>query len=159
MAFEQPTLASQTHFVEKPEEDSTLLIFPPGKGLFNKIEFEDSDTLLISEVFMLLQHRRKAGIESGEIDSSEIPEVFSKTYKYTEIFNRYKSIESISVARNILSKSFTKLHPFETAALANLCPSLAEEAKKLIPSLRNKIEDEELQEILDEVRPYVYNID
>ena len=45
-----------------------------------------------------------------------------------------------------------KLHKFEIAALANLCPETAEEAKTLIPSLKNKIDDDELQKILEDIQ-------
>jgi DNA-directed RNA polymerase II subunit RPB4 len=44
------------------------------------------------------------------------------------------------------------LHKFEIAALANLCPETAEEAKTLIPSLKNKIDDDELQKILEDIQ-------
>ncbi|KAF1740953.1 hypothetical protein MXB_1642, partial [Myxobolus squamalis] len=126
MASSELDSVSTNRIVEYPEDDSTQLLFPP-------VEFENSETLLISEVFMLLDHRRKTDIENGELDAAEIPEVFSKAYQYTDAFNKYKSIENISVARNVLAKSYAHLHPFEVAALANLCPSLADEAKKLIP--------------------------
>ena len=45
-----------------------------------------------------------------------------------------------------------KLHKFELAALANLCPDNAEEAKSLIPSLEGRFEDEELQQILEDIQ-------
>jgi DNA-directed RNA polymerase subunit F len=45
-----------------------------------------------------------------------------------------------------------KLHKFELAALANLCPETAEEAKSLIPSLDGRFEDDELQQILDDIK-------
>lgn len=44
-----------------------------------------------------------------------------------------------------------KLHKFELAALGNLCPEVAEEAKALIPSLEGRFEDEELRQILDDI--------
>lgn len=44
-----------------------------------------------------------------------------------------------------------KLHKFELAALGNLCPDGAEEAKALIPSLEGRFEDEELRQILDDI--------
>ncbi|XP_044625167.2 DNA-directed RNA polymerase II subunit RPB4 isoform X1 [Equus asinus] len=45
-----------------------------------------------------------------------------------------------------------KLHKFELACLANLCPETAEESKALIPSLEGRFEDEELQQILDDIQ-------
>ena len=59
-----------------------------------------------------------------------------------------------------------RLHKFELAALANLCPETAEEAKgfwgkllliltkikALIPSLDGRFPDDELQQILDDMQ-------
>lgn len=45
-----------------------------------------------------------------------------------------------------------KLHKFEVASLANLCPEAAEEAKALLPSLEGRFEDEELRIMLDDIQ-------
>lgn len=45
-----------------------------------------------------------------------------------------------------------KLHKFELASLANLCPETPEEAKALIPSLEGRLEDEELRAILEDIQ-------
>lgn len=45
-----------------------------------------------------------------------------------------------------------KLHKFELAALANLCPVNPEEAKSLIPSLEGRFEDDELRSVLDDIQ-------
>jgi len=44
-----------------------------------------------------------------------------------------------------------KLSEFEMAQIGNLAPSTTEEAKQLIPSLNDRIEDDELQRILDDI--------
>ncbi len=49
----------------------------------------------------------------------------------------------------LVQKSF---HKYEVAALANLCPENSEEAKALIPSLENKVENEDLQKVLDDIQ-------
>jgi DNA-directed RNA polymerase II subunit RPB4 len=46
------------------------------------------------------------------------------------------------------------LFPFEIASMANLFPGSAEEARTLIPSLADKLEDSEIQEILDDMKAY-----
>lgn len=51
-------------------------------------------------------------------------------------------------ACRLLSSTETRLAEFEVAALANLLPGKAEEAKLLIPSL-SRLSDEELQPVLD----------
>ncbi|KII63993.1 DNA-directed RNA polymerase II subunit RPB4 [Thelohanellus kitauei] len=135
---------------KKPDEDCADLIFSP--------EFENAETLLPSEVYFLLQRRHNEE-KSGDIDQSEISEIFKTTYRYTEKFNRYKSIEEISIVRNVLSKSYTQLHQFEVALLATLRPHSADEAKKLILSLKNKMDDDEIQEILDEIKPFLFQND
>ncbi|KAJ8312753.1 hypothetical protein KUTeg_010126 [Tegillarca granosa] len=110
---------------EQVEEDASELQFPK--------EFENAETLLISEVQMLLDHRKQQN-ESAE-EEQELSEVFIKTLGYTGSLLMQK-----------------KLHKFELAALANLCPDNAEEAKSLIPSLEGRFEDEELQQILDDIQ-------
>ncbi|KAK9718645.1 RNA polymerase Rpb4 [Popillia japonica] len=122
------------------EEDAADLQFPK--------EFENAETLLISEVHMLLEHR-KAQNESAE-DEQEFSDVFMKTLTYTDRFRKFKNKEVISAVRNLLSQK--KLHKFELAAIANLCPETAEEAKSLIPSLEGRFEDEDLQALLDDIQ-------
>ncbi|XP_037534322.1 DNA-directed RNA polymerase II subunit RPB4 [Nematolebias whitei] len=122
------------------EEDASQLLFPK--------EFESAETLLNSEVHMLLEHRKQQN-ESAE-DEQELSEVFMKTLNYTARFSRFKNRETITAVRSLLLQK--KLHKFELASLANLCPEAAEEAKALIPSLEGRFEDEELQQILDDIQ-------
>ncbi|XP_065061420.1 DNA-directed RNA polymerase II subunit RPB4-like [Rhopilema esculentum] len=124
------------------EEDAKELMFPK--------EFENAETLLNSEVFMLLEHR-KAQNEMADEDQ-EMSEVFRKTYEYTQKFSRYKNRETIAQVRGLLSKK--KLHKFELSCLANTCPETAEEARALIPSLEGRFDDKELQDVLDEIKTY-----
>ncbi|KAG7242919.1 hypothetical protein INR49_017730, partial [Caranx melampygus] len=104
------------------EEDASQLLFPK--------EFESAETLLNSEVHMLLEHRKQQN-ESAE-DEQELSEVFMKTLNYTARFSRFKNRETITAVRSLLLQK--KLHKFELASLANLCPEAAEEAKALIPA-------------------------
>jgi hypothetical protein len=60
-------------------------------------EFENAETLLISEVHMLLEHR-KAQNESAE-DEQEFSDVFMKTLTYTDRFRKFKNKETISAVR------------------------------------------------------------
>lgn len=122
------------------EEDAADLQFPK--------EFENARTLLISEVDMLLEHR-KAQNESAE-EEQEFSEVFMKTLTYTNMFKKFKNKETIAAVRNLLESK--KLHKFEVASIANLCPETPEEAKALIPSLEGRFEDEELRILLDDIQ-------
>ena len=60
-------------------------------------EFDNADALLISEVKMLLEHR-KAQHESQD-DDQELSEVFTKTLDYCQTFSKYNSRETISAVR------------------------------------------------------------
>lgn len=61
------------------------------------IEFENAETLLISEVHMLLEHRKDQN-ESAE-DEQEFSDVFMKTLTYTDRFRKFKNKETISAVR------------------------------------------------------------
>ncbi|KAL9971308.1 hypothetical protein ACROYT_G023818 [Oculina patagonica] len=124
------------------EEDATELQFPK--------EFESAETLLNSEVYMLLEHRKTQN--EGAEEEQELSEVFMKTLNYTQKFSRYKNRETIAQVRSLLGKK--KLHKFELACLANLCPETAEEAKALIPSLEGRFEDDDLQQLLDDIQTH-----
>ncbi|EDW54782.1 GM10729 [Drosophila sechellia] len=108
---------------------------------------KSSKALLISEVHMLLDHRKRQNESADE--EQEFSEVFMKTYAYTDSFRKFKNKETIMSARSFLMQK--KLHKFELAALGNLCPEAPEEAKALIPSLEGRFEDEELRQILDDI--------
>ena len=124
------------------DEDAAELSFPK--------EFENAETLLISEVHMLLEHRKQQN-EQAE-DEQELSEVFMKTLNYTQRFAKFRNRETIASIRwdtGLLTESYVttcrrsllmgkKLHKFELAALANLCPESPEEARSLIPSLEGR---------------------
>jgi DNA-directed RNA polymerase II subunit RPB4 len=52
----------------------------------------------------------------------------------------------------MLVQSNNQFHKYEVAALANLCPENSDEAKSLMPSLENKIDNDDLQKILDDIQ-------
>ncbi|ROT78171.1 hypothetical protein C7M84_003113 [Penaeus vannamei] len=111
------------------------------------MEFEKAETLLISEVHMLLEHRKQTN-ENAE-EEQELNERFMKTLNYCERFSKFKNRATIKAIRELLNQK--KLHKFELAALANLCPETPEEAKALIPSLEGRFEDEELRVLLEDM--------
>lgn len=61
------------------------------------LEFANAETLLISEVHMLLAHR-KAQNEKAE-DEQELSEVFVKTFAYTDHFRKFRNRETIQSIR------------------------------------------------------------
>ena len=71
------------------DEDAAELCFPK--------EFENAETLLISEVHMLLEHRKQQN-EQAE-DEQELSEVFMKTLNYTQRFAKFRNRETIASIR------------------------------------------------------------
>ena len=109
-----------------PQEDASTLQFGKGKPflwLEGKVffprlqftpcpfplDFDTADALLISEVKMLLEHR-KAQYESQD-DEHELSEVFTKTLDYCQTFSKYNSKETIKV--NILGRYLLSTSPSE----------------------------------------------
>ena len=125
---------------EAQDENAAELQFPK--------EFENAETLLISEVNMLLQHRIKQN-ETAE-EEQEFSEVFTKTHNYTTRFSRFNNRDTIATVRSVLNQK--KMHKFEVAQIANLAPETPEEAKGLIPSLEGRFQDEELAGMLDDIQ-------
>lgn len=127
-----------SRLVAAEEEDAALLKFPK--------EFENAETLTISEVLKILENREE---QSKKSDMGQKPnEVFVKTLEHCRQFNRLgDNREKIQAVRRMLQTK--KLHKFELAQLVNLCPDSAEEARTFIPSLENNFQDEELTEILN----------
>jgi DNA-directed RNA polymerase II subunit RPB4 len=126
------------------EENAADLQFP------KDFESQETKTLLISEVHILLEHRKQQN-ENAE-EEQEFSEVFMKTLNYTQRFAKFKNMENIASVRQLLTNK--KIHKFEMAQLANLCPETPEEAKSLIPSLEaeGRFTDEELATILDDIQ-------
>ena len=79
-------------------------------------------------------HRKQQNEQAEE--EQELSEVFMKTLNYTQSFAKFRNRETIASIRSLLMGK--KLHKFELAALANLCPESPEEARSLIPSLEGR---------------------
>lgn len=71
------------------------------------------------------------------------------TMEYLTNFSRFRDQETVSAVIQLLKS--TNLHPFEIAQLGSLACDTADEAKTLIPSLTNKISDDELERTLKEL--------
>lgn len=76
-------------------------------NIFYILEFENAETLLISEVHMLLEHRKLQN-ESAE-DEQEFSDVFMKTLTYTDRFRKFKNKETISAVRKYKSRCYFSL--------------------------------------------------
>ncbi|KAJ2554172.1 RNA polymerase B [Coemansia sp. RSA 1933] len=107
-------------------------------------DFQDAECLLISEVKVLLEAQYE-----GRKDEKDLSGVFTKTLEYVQKFSRYTNRDTIKEVRALLKP--TNLEGFETAQLGNLCCSEYEEAKMLIPSIGDKISDEDLDSLLKQM--------
>ncbi|KAK2727201.1 hypothetical protein QYM36_007883 [Artemia franciscana] len=116
------------------------------KGRY-KLEFENAETLMLSEVHTLLEYRKSQN--ESEEEEQELSETFLKTLAYTQRFSKFKNRETITAVRQLLMSK--RLHKFELATLANLCPDSPEEASSLIPSLLGRFQEEDLRQILDDI--------
>ncbi|KAL8873023.1 MAG: hypothetical protein Q9174_001442 [Haloplaca sp. 1 TL-2023] len=110
-------------------------------------EFQHVPTLTLSEARVLINaviDHRKA---RGKVDETE---TLIKTQDYLDVFARFKQKENIEAVERMLAAK-EELERFERSQLGSLCCETAEEAKTLIPSLTNKISDQDLQELLDDI--------
>ncbi|KAL9584621.1 MAG: hypothetical protein Q9212_001997 [Teloschistes hypoglaucus] len=110
-------------------------------------EFQNVPTLTLSEARLLINavmdHRKTL----RTVDETE---TLIKTQDYLDVFARFKQKENIEAVERYLATK-TELELFERSQLGSLCCESAEEAKTLVPSLTNKINDQDLQELLDEI--------
>jgi DNA-directed RNA polymerase II subunit RPB4 len=122
---------------DEAKEDARHLVFGE--------DWKETECLNNSEVAALLEKRHHEFVDDEET------EVFIKTLQYVRRFNKYGN--AVSEVTNLLD-TYTELHDFEKASLANLCPETVEEATSLIPSLKNtnKISSEELQNVLTSLK-------
>ncbi|KAK3488665.1 HRDC-like protein [Neurospora hispaniola] len=144
----QPKIMSDQHHAPTSRSKPP----PPGEEEASAVlklgEFQDVDTLTLSEASLvinaLMTKRRKDRKDRNETD------VLNKTLDYLDAFARFKQKENVEAVERLLSarKELTK---FERAQIGSLCCDSADECKTLIPSLADKITDDELQELLDEM--------
>jgi len=111
-------------------------------------EFQDVDALTHSEAALVIN----ALVQKRRMDRKNVneTEMLLKTTDYLDHFARFKRKENVEAVERLLS-AHKELAKFERAQLGSLCCDTAEEAKTLIPSLTDKITDDDLQELLDEI--------
>ncbi|CAH0050008.1 unnamed protein product [Clonostachys solani] len=125
---------------------------PPGNeeasATLNLGEFQNVDTLTLSEAALVLN----ALVAKRRNDRKNVneTEMLSQTLNYLDHFARFTQKENVEAVERLLS-AHKNLEKFERAQLGSLCCENADEAKTLIPSLTDKIKDEDLQDLLDEI--------
>lgn len=130
---------------DQQDEDATQLRLGP--------EFQNEHCLLHSEVKILLE-KLKENTEAGLINEKHnLGTVFLRSLRHSQEISKFNTAESVKECRRILMAANSgNLEQFEIAQIANLMPESAEEAKTLIPSLMNRIEDDDLQLLLNELQ-------
>ncbi|ROT36995.1 RNA polymerase Rpb4 [Sodiomyces alkalinus F11] len=125
---------------------------PPGQERADHIldlgEFQNVDTLTLSEASLVIN--ALVAKRRGDRKNVNETEMLTQTLNYLDAFSRFRQKENVEAVERLLS-AHKQLAKFERAQLGSLCCETAEEAKTLIPSLADKIGDEELQELLDEI--------
>ena len=74
----------------------------------------------------------------SQAPSDPLGSEFLEAYKHVNQVSTFKSAADVKGARIELENPELQLAPFEVAQLGNLCPSDAEEARALIPSLNRE---------------------
>ncbi|MCJ1337629.1 RNA polymerase B [Bachmanniomyces sp. S44760] len=110
-------------------------------------EFQNVPTLTLSEARLLINAVMDHRKSQRKVEETE---TLIKTQDYLDVFARFKQKENIEAVERMLA-SHDELELFERSQLGSLCCESSEEAKTLIPSLMNKIGDNDLQELLDEI--------
>ncbi|KAM3514755.1 hypothetical protein MY11210_001596 [Beauveria gryllotalpidicola] len=125
---------------------------PPGNeeasATLNLGEFHNVDTLTLSEASLVLN----ALVAKRRNDRKNVneTEMLNQTLSYLDHFARFTQKENVEAVERLLS-THKDLAKFERAQLGSLCCETADEAKTLIPSLADKITDEDLKELLEEI--------
>ncbi|MCJ1313490.1 RNA polymerase B [Agyrium rufum] len=110
-------------------------------------EFQQVPTLSLSEARILIN----AVIDARKLKRPfEETEILTKTQDYLDVFARFKEKDNVQAVEQILG-SHTELNTFERSQLGSLCCDTWEEAETLIPSIKDKMSQNELQEMLDEI--------
>lgn len=120
------------------EEDAALLELGPEF----RVE-QDAQPIFLAEVAHLLRLQVSAKTQQG---FTEINPVLKKSLEYAEKFGNIETQDAIAI-RTQLSQ-VPGIHPFEVAQIASLLPKDAEEAKAIIPSLKDRYEDDELNDMI-----------
>ncbi|KAK2589766.1 hypothetical protein QQS21_012556 [Conoideocrella luteorostrata] len=111
-------------------------------------EFKGVETLTVSEAALVVNAvLAKRGKDRNAVQHNPVQQ---STLEYFDAFARFENRESIEAVERLLS-SRQELSKFERAQLGSLCCTDVDEAKTVIPSLADKITDEDLQELLIEI--------
>ncbi|XP_059313852.1 DNA-directed RNA polymerase II subunit 4-like [Lycium ferocissimum] len=109
-------------------------------------EFLKAKCLMNCEVALILEHKYK---QMCDDPTNQVSQVFEKSLQYVKCFSQYKKRHSVRQAREILSRY--QLDEFELCVVGNLCPETVEEGIATVPSIKNRLDEESIQEILTDL--------
>lgn len=117
------------------------------------------EPLMIAEAAALLAKREADHQKLGHTYSLDVVNgLFRPAMNYCTRFDRIQNKTAVLAVRESFDARASQLglHPFEVAQLVNLMPADAEEAKAIIPSLReeDKIANDKLNELLMELTTF-----
>ncbi|KAN0093501.1 RNA polymerase Rpb4 [Hyaloscypha variabilis] len=141
-------------------QDSTSRSKPPPEGeeeatsILNLGEFQNVDALTLSEASLVINAVLAKRTKEGKNTNQN--ELLPRTLTYLDTFARFKEKENVEAVERLLN-AHPELAKFEKAQLGSLCCEKADEAKTVIPSLADKISDEDLQQLLDEISKFMTN--
>ncbi|OSX74957.1 hypothetical protein BU14_0260s0026 [Porphyra umbilicalis] len=120
---------------------------------------EGEEVLMISEAAALLAKREADHAKLGHTYSLDVVNgLFRPAATYCARFDRIQNKTAVLAVRDTFDGRGAELglHPFEVAQLVNLMPADAEEAKAIIPSLREegKIDNDVLNGLLMELTTF-----
>lgn len=136
-----PPLTSRTR--EKPAGDEEAT------SVLSLGEFQHVHPLSLSEAHVLINAVIKQRKNANPRGVRETETLF-KTLEYLQLFARFKQQVNVEQVERLLN-AVNALEPFEKSQLASLVCEDTEEAKYLIPSLVDKISDQDLKPIVREI--------
>ncbi|KAL7677617.1 hypothetical protein ACOME3_003853 [Neoechinorhynchus agilis] len=98
----------------------------------------------VSEVYIILKERNTN-------KRPKFPAEMQKLFEYYEKVAKFKTERFLNDATRLIATTFN-VHPYELTMLINLVPTSAEEAKNLIPTIEEKIEDDKLEALLKRLK-------
>ncbi|KAL9111299.1 MAG: hypothetical protein Q9227_004176 [Pyrenula ochraceoflavens] len=109
-------------------------------------DFQDTATLSLSEARMIIDRVVETRTQQAQASGQRFQETetLAKTRDYLEAYAKFKQSDNVLAAERLILNYGANLAFFERSQI--------EEAKVLIPSLQNKISDQDLQSLLDELK-------
>ncbi|QDS68397.1 hypothetical protein FKW77_010764 [Venturia effusa] len=113
-------------------------------------DFQDAHALSVSEARLIVEKteevRKKTGKKLRETEN------LLKMQTYMDTFARFRSLGTLNQIETLLANyESVGMDSFEKAQLVSLACVEAEEAKTLIPSLSDKISDEDLTNLCEQI--------